>query len=1015
MIRPLWVTLAMLCWLPIYASAIQLIDGKSFVYDIGDNGVLVNGTLNAYQNMYNLRVNSTNYIGNPSSLATQGREVITSRYTEPNTNLEIRRRIYVSKNYNFARYMEIIKNPTDSAQTVDIEVYGTLGSGARTVTAYDQKQFLITDDEAVTGALGGLPALLHYHSQAGSPVTATHILVGDKLNWTYSNVEIPAQSQVRLLYFVAQTQDIDTAYRFALNFPSNPSSLYEGITTNQQAELINFFPPATQTPQFSNPVFLNLDEVRSGFNLEATDALSSQRANIPADYFGFDLVQDQTIAIRMTANFNTYLYLFDDQGQLLASNDDAAKTTHSEIIFTPSQTGRYYVEATAHEQNKTLTYGAYSIELKNKTLNRNPLAHAFTLQTDSTTIPTTVTLTDFSEDVDGDIIERCWHFDDATPMTCSAASSITHTYEQAGHYSIGLTVKDNAGGLGFHNESLSLQAELDAIIFPVDSSTEGELTIDDGKSQTRINAYTDRYVIKGIPVGQELVVKMQSAQFDSLVYLYDAFGRQLRFDDNSGGGQDAHLRYTPLYPTDLLLEATSFNDNALGQYNLSVNLVSQDTDFHIPIEAATALDNALKTTFVARIPESFQPKFFLWDFGDGTEFVGTDNAVVSHQFKRAGNYTVSLDIRNADNQTVTGEGEFTISNQVVVPQANFQVTPLFGEAPLRTFFTNNSSVGINGDTLSYLWKFGDGQVATGKNPAHTFSREGVYSVILQTSSSLNQQSASYTVPITVIDRDSVNIPVTGVTRQRPQVLMAGFDPILQDVLETEASLFAIVRPGAMPIQSVRLLSNDTDFKQAMQHTATYANGDQRFEAILTFPRGIYPVSQLGDLFGDDTGQFQIQALDQAGQFHAYPNLEISDSPSLLTTTTSLRIEPTKQVGIRRSYPQVLAAGFDPVLIDVNDGELTIKAIVREGLYPIQNVTLQLNDGTFSLAMRWLETLPNNDKLYVSTYTYPQQGLAISTVSQFFGSQAGQFSILVTDQAQRSHQFPQYTIGNYLPQ
>ncbi|MEK7990984.1 MAG: PKD domain-containing protein [Thiotrichaceae bacterium] len=1014
MIRPLWVILAILCWLPIHASATQLIDGKSFVYDIGDNGVLVKGTLNAYKNMYNLRVNSTNYVGNPISLATQGREIITSRYVEPNTGLEIRRRIYVSKNYNFARYMEIINNPTDESQTVDIEVYGTLGSGSRTVTAYNQKQFLITDDKAVNGVLGGLPALLHYHSQAGSPVTATHTLVGDKLNWVYKNVEIPAQSQVRLLYFIAQAKDVDTAYQFALNFPSNPTALYEGISSNQQAELINFFPPATQTPTFSNPVFLNLDEVRSGFNLQATDSLSSQRANIPADYFGFDLVQDQTIAIRITASFDTYLYLFDDQGQLLASNDDAAKTTHSEIIFTPTKTGRYYIEATAHQANKTLNYGAYSIELKNKKLNRNPLAHPFIVQTDSTTVPATVTLSDFSEDVDGEIVQRCWHFDDSTPMTCSTESTISHTYNQSGHYSIGLTVKDDAGGLDFYNESLSLNAVLDGIIFPLDSSTEGELSIDDNKSQTRSNAYTDRYVIKGVPVGQELVIDMQSSQFNSFMYLYDAFGRQLRFDDNSGDGQNAHLRYTPLYQTDLLLEATSFNDNALGQYDLSVNLVEQDIDFYIPIQAATALSNALKTTFVARIPESFQAKFFLWEFGDGTEFVGTDNAVVSHQFKRSGNYTVSLEVRNTNNQTVTGENQFTVSNQVVVPQSSFQVTPLFGEAPLRAFFSNNSTIGISGDTLSYLWQFGDGQVVTGKNPAHTFSREGVYQVILQTYSSLNQQSTSYTVPITVIDRESVNIPVTGVTRQRPQVLMAGFDPILQDVLETEATLFAIVRPGAAAIQSVRLLGNKTDFKQAMQRMATYANGDQRFEAILTFPRGVYPVSKFADLFGADAGQFQIQALDQAGQFHAYPNLEISDSPSLLTTSSSLRIEPTKQVGIRRSYPQVLAAGFDPVLIDINDGELTIKAIVREGLYPIQSVILQLNDGTFSLAMKRLETLPNGDKLYVSTYTYPQQGLAASTVSQFFGSKVGQFSILVTDQAQRSHQFPQYKIGNYLP-
>ncbi len=89
--------------------------------------------------------------------------------------------------------------------------------------------------------------------------------------------------------------------------------------------------------------------------------------------------------------------------------------------------------------------------------------------------------------------------------------------------------------------------------------------------------------------------------------------------------------------------------------------------------------------------------------------------------------------------------------------------------------------------------------------------------------------------------------------------------------------------------------------------------------------------------------------------------------------------------------------------------------MREGLYPIQSVVLQRNSGDFSLPMRWLETLPNGDKLYISTYTYPQQSLVVSTISQFFGSQVEQFSILVTDQAQRTHQYPHYKIGNYLPQ
>jgi len=256
------------------------------------------------------------------------------------------------------------------------------------------------------------------------------------------------------------------------------------------------------------------------------------------------------------------------------------------------------------------------------------------------------------------------------------------------------------------------------------------------------------------------------------------------------------------------------------------------------------------------------------------------------------------------------------------------------------------------------------------------------------------------------------VPVTQVARLRPQVLLAGFDPMLVDLLDTDVKLFAIVRPGNTPIQTVRVTRNNEDFTLVMQHVATYPNGDQRFEAVYTFPLGSFPVITLGNLFGDQNGQFRIQAVDQAGQFHAFPNLEISDNPSLPTVPHSLHIEPLREVGIRRSQPQVLGAGYDPALVDKNDAQFTVRAVVREGLYPISNVVLQQNKSTFAMPMQLSEILPNGDKLYSVAYHYPKGSFDLGTLGNLFGDQAYQFMIAVTDEMQQTHRFPEFKVGNY---
>lgn len=113
-----------------------------------------------------------------------------------------------------------------------------------------------------------------------------------------------------------------------------------------------------------------------------------------------------------------------------------------------------------------------------------------------------------------------------------------------------------------------------------------------------------------------------------------------------------------------------------------------------------------------------------WDLGDGT--ISTD-ANPQHIYKAAGNYTVSLRIRNSFgcSQTFTRNEYIKLNDGV---KASFEFTmPNSCKPPTAVHFTN-SSTGTG--TLNYQWNFGDGATSALLNPVHTFTTPGTYSVKL---------------------------------------------------------------------------------------------------------------------------------------------------------------------------------------------------------------------------------------------------------------------------------------------
>ncbi|MFA5237374.1 MAG: PKD domain-containing protein [Methanoregula sp.] len=121
---------------------------------------------------------------------------------------------------------------------------------------------------------------------------------------------------------------------------------------------------------------------------------------------------------------------------------------------------------------------------------------------------------------------------------------------------------------------------------------------------------------------------------------------------------------------------------------------------------------------------SNSPTSWSWNFGDGD----TTNASIQnpvHGYAHSGNYTVSLTVTNG-----VGNNTLTKTNYIAVmapaPVASFIGTPLSGTTPLIVQFTDQSS---NSPT-SWSWDFGDGNTSIVRNPSHTYSSIGLYTVSL---------------------------------------------------------------------------------------------------------------------------------------------------------------------------------------------------------------------------------------------------------------------------------------------
>lgn len=111
--------------------------------------------------------------------------------------------------------------------------------------------------------------------------------------------------------------------------------------------------------------------------------------------------------------------------------------------------------------------------------------------------------------------------------------------------------------------------------------------------------------------------------------------------------------------------------------------------------------------------------------------------------------------------------------QSLTPVASFTCDKVTGDAPLTVVFTSTSTGTIN----TYIWDFGDGDLATSQKPTHTYNSSGTYTATLSVTGPGGSNSTSKTI---TVSQSSYSAPVANFTCD----VMTGIAPLTVNFTST---------------------------------------------------------------------------------------------------------------------------------------------------------------------------------------------------------------------------------------
>ncbi len=138
----------------------------------------------------------------------------------------------------------------------------------------------------------------------------------------------------------------------------------------------------------------------------------------------------------------------------------------------------------------------------------------------------------------------------------------------------------------------------------------------------------DWYSINLIP-GEEIIISLIYDNFEGTlaIFLYDSLGNNIVSTYN-------HLYYQSSLSDIFYIQIVPYQ--RISEYHM---MVIREPDFNV--EFSTSLTDSLLVDFKELVIESYYIDYFIWNFGDGTYYLG-NNANLTHLYSEPGHYPVSL-------------------------------------------------------------------------------------------------------------------------------------------------------------------------------------------------------------------------------------------------------------------------------------------------------------------------------------------------------------------------------------
>ncbi|MEW5801617.1 MAG: Ig-like domain-containing protein [bacterium] len=231
-----------------HASPLTLYDTKGYPYDIEDGGYLINGYSDAYDGYYYLYVNDTGYTGTRSTVEDDGREAVCD--PQSIAGLDVSRKVFVPETENWARYLEILSNPTESEICVTVRIGGNLGSDSSTLiiltsdgdsTFENTDTWLVTDDSSDGG---GDPSLAHIFEGTDALESVDTVFAAnnnDRPYYQWDQVCIPPGQTRIFMHFAVQQTDRSRAVDEANSIkPPSPEVTLSGLSDLEKVCIVNW-------------------------------------------------------------------------------------------------------------------------------------------------------------------------------------------------------------------------------------------------------------------------------------------------------------------------------------------------------------------------------------------------------------------------------------------------------------------------------------------------------------------------------------------------------------------------------------------------------------------------------------------------------------------------------------------------------------------------------------------------------------------------------------------------------